>query len=165
MNYFDKFKAHLNTTSKSINAFNPISFDKKLIYKRIIAEKKYQEYKLITWKSTDLNQTILGNQSYINNSNDSYDSIKYYQNECRSPINNNKTFKSNKKFLLVIQKCIIYEKQVGYKFYFRREQYICVQNKDDSNINNQNANKKVNVTFKVLESIDDNGTINEEDNE
>ena len=153
MNYWDKLKAHLNSTSKSVNVLNNISHDKKLIYKRIIAEKKYNEYKLITWKSTDLNQTVLVSQSYINNSNDSYGSIV---------INNKKTFKGNKEFLLVIQKCILYEKQVGYKFYFRREHYLCFQNKNDTNIKIQSAKRKRKISFRTLGSIDVNENISED---
>ena len=155
MNYWDKFKGHLNTTSKSVNVLNNISHDKKLIYKRIIAEKKYNEYKLITWKSVDLNQVLLDNQSYINNSNDSFGSIV---------INNKKTFKGNKEFLLVIQKCIVYEKQVGYKFYFRREHYLCFQNKNDSIIKIPKAKKIRNTMFQILGPIDINESISEDNN-
>ena len=168
MNYWDKLKTHLNTTSKSNNVINSISSDKKLLYKRIIVENKYHEYKLITWKSNDLNQAILVNQSNMNNSNDSYGSIIKPQNDLnKNIILNNKTFKGNKEktFLLVIQKCVLFDKQVGYKFYFRREHYMCVQNEDDSMIIKTLKNdKKTNVTFQTIESIDENETISEDDN-
>ena len=166
INYLDKLKTHLNTTSKSIYGLNSISNDKKLLYKRIIAEKKYNEYKLITWKSTDLNQSFLVNQS-INNSYDSYGSNNPQNDSSKNIINNNKTLKINKEknFLLVIQKCILYEKQVGYKFYFRRQHYICIQNEVNSILKTPNESKKNNATFKALESIDDNESINEDDNE
>lgn len=163
MNYGDKLKTRINTTNKSINVIPSMSNDKKLIYKRIIAEKKYNEYKLITWKSTDLNQSILiNNQSYINNSNDSYGSIKPHTDSNKSAINN-KTFRSNKEktFLLVIQKCVILEKQVGYKFYFRREHYICVQNEENTIIKTPENHRKTNVTFRTSESMEHNRTFNE----
>ena len=40
INYLGKLKTHLNTTSKSNIVINSISSDKKLLYKRIIVEKK-----------------------------------------------------------------------------------------------------------------------------
>ena len=167
MNYLDKFKSHLISTSKSNNVINSISNDKKLLYKKLIAERKYHEYKLITWKLNDLKQKILANQSNMNNSNDSYGSIKPQNDSIKGAINNNKTLKINKEktFLLVIQKCVLFEKHVGYKFYFRREHYICVQNEEDSIvIKSPKNNKKANVTFQTKESIEENDELNGSNN-
>ena len=46
---------------------NDLSNEKKLLYKRYIAEKQYCDSKLITWKMNDYNNLIINNKSNISN--------------------------------------------------------------------------------------------------
>ena len=58
LNYSDKFKMNYYNTStyKTNIGTNQITEDKKIIFKRYIAENKYSEVKLINWKIYELVQ-------------------------------------------------------------------------------------------------------------
>ena len=128
LNFTESFKNKntLNITYKSNCSPNHISLDKILIYKRIIAENKYSQLKIITWKIYELMQVLLGNKNN-NNSNISAS----YRSAKNQKVNISETFITKKNifygnikeryFYLVIQKATLNGKQVGYKFYFKRK--------------------------------------------
>ena len=170
INYGELIKSHLNSTYKTSYAPNHIPSNKKIMFKRYIAEKKYSELCFISWKFNDLIQALMGNQNINSNislsdrSNNNKVKQKNEQNN-NNNAHNNIIDKSNflnentkeKYFLLVIKKVVVNGKQVGYKFFFRREKFKCVEeeplssNKENNthlNIKLNRSLKKVNVTFK-----------------
>ena len=56
LNYAENFRNNHNSTYKTNFGPNHASTNKKLIYKRYIAENKYKELKLINWKIYELMQ-------------------------------------------------------------------------------------------------------------
>ena len=176
INYGDLFKSHLNSTYKTSYAPNHVPSNKKLIFKRYIAESKFSELTFISWKFNDLFQVLMGNQNINSNISVSDRSNKAKQKNGNN--NNNNINKSNlmsentkeKYFLLLIKNVKVNGKQVGYKFFFRREKFKCVDEDISNKENNSHLNiklnssfKKVNVTFKSNDG-DDSNNINDNSN-
>jgi hypothetical protein len=102
---------------------NDLSNEKKLLYKRYIAEKQYCDSKLITWKMNDYNNLIINNKSNI--SNNEVTNITSNLNK----LNANNT--NDKIFLLVIKKEEFNGNHFGYTFLFRREIVNCIENNEN----------------------------------
>ena len=142
--------------------FDDMSPEIKLIYKRYIAETIYSESKLVTWKSD-----ILENYLLKNNSNISQSFINKY-----STILPLLDIGKEKLFLLTIKKTEFNNKEIGYTFFFRREQVNCIENADNNNnINDINATDIINnkaykqhkisfVSFKSSDDIETKGNNN-----
>ena len=179
INYGDLFKSHLNSTYKASYAPNHVPAGKKIIFKRYIAESKFSELSFITWKFNELIQVLMGNKNI--NSNLSLTDISNNAKQ-KNENNNTNIDKSNifneytkeRYFLLVIKKVLVNGKQVGYKFFFRREKFKCVEDDPSSNKEPENnmhlsikfnrSLKKANVTFKSNDG-DDNSNVNEISND
>ena len=131
-----------------------ISPEKKLIYKRYIAQNNYSESKLVTWKSDTLADYLVKNKSAgegkninsrVNDNNlipEVYESIK------------------EKLFLLIIKKAEFNNKQFGYIFLFHREKvnYIEKNSKAIKSSFKNNKNEKLlkahKATFSTFKSSD-----------
>ena len=173
----EAFKSHLNSTYKSTYVRNNISNDKRIGFKRYIAENKFNELQLISWKIYDLIQLLIGSQNNNNNSNctlsnRSIKSKKSYKQNDIIFFKNNIYYGNTKErsFLLIIKKIEFFGKNIGYKFFFKREKMKCIdkevdlnQEKNDLNIEKKRS-KKINVSFKTIES-NDTSEIKEEINE
>ena len=124
INYGDLFKSHLNSTYKTSYAPNNVPSNKKLLFKRYIAEHKFAELTFISWKFNDLFQILTSNQNINSNISLSDRSNKAKQKNVNNN-NNNKSniFSENKEnyFLLLIKKVKVNGKQVGYKFFFEEK--------------------------------------------
>ena len=122
-----------------------ISIEKKLIYKRYVAQNNYSESKLITWKSDTLANYLANNKSAVE------DKI----------INDNI---KEKLFLLIVKKAEFNNKQFGYIFLFHREQVKFIEKNNIliksslKDINSANNNKKLlkvhKATFSTFKSSD-----------
>ena len=117
--------------------------EKKIIYKRYIAEKNYSESKLITWKLEALqNYLISNNKSNVDGTNISTKINKNLIQEI------NYESIDEKLFLLIIKKAEFGDKQFGYIFLFKREQVNCVENNENiikSSLNDLNSAHTKNV--------------------
>lgn len=171
INYGELLKSHLNSTYKTSYALNHIPPNKKIIFKRYIAENKFSELTFISWKFNDLIQVLMGNQNINSNISLSDRSKVKQKNEHSNNSNIDKSIIFNEKtkeryFLLVIKKVSVNGKQVGYKFFFRREKFKCfeeepasfIENEDNNylNLKLHKSNKKTNVTFKSNDDDDNN---------
>ena len=181
INYGEVFKSHLNSTYKTNYVPNHMPSSKKIIFKRYIAEKKFSESCFISWKFNDLIQVLMGNQN-INSNISLTDRSNNNKEKQKNEQNNNNIDKSNflnentneRYFLLVIKKVVVNGKQVGYKFFFRREKFKCVEeeplssNKENNtllNIKFSRSQKKVNVSFKSNDGEDSNNINDTSNNE
>ena len=135
INLEDSYK---NVISSEIKSNIGISIDNKIIYKRYVAEKKYSETKLVSWRADMLENYLANNKSNIETTNISNKGKKF------SSVTPNPEKSKNKLFLLIIQKTEFNNKQVGYTFLFRREHVKCLEKTYDdikSNIKEGNNNK------------------------
>ena len=178
--YTENLKNNHNSTYKINLESNHVSIDKKLIFKKYIAEKKYNELKLINWKISDLIQLLYVNQN-DSNINAIYRNLNYKQNNNNlqndkmdkfdNDFNKKNMFYGNtkdRKILLVIKKAEINGIHLGYKFFLKREIIKCVENENEFETNkvnnnikfqlNKKSNRKNSVSFKNFE-------INENDSE
>ena len=154
--------SHQSEIKSNVGLGQSSSSDKKLIFKRYIAEKNYFESKLITWKSEAFENFMINNRSNIDSTN------IVTTGKRPNLISENTENKKEKLFLLVIRQTVFNNKQVGYTFLFRREKVSCIENTDNnikssiSNSNmslvNDNKNKKIfkahKTTFSTFKSSD-----------
>ena len=175
-----KNKSHLNATYKANCDTNQVSVEKKILLKRYIAENKYSQLQVITWKISELMKILIGNKNNNSNCSATYRSLKGKQdnNKYDKIFNHNNIFYGNtkeRKFLLVVKKASLNGKHVGYKFFFKRQKLKCVENEDelkkessyDLKYNNfSKSPKKLNVAFKLIgPDVNDNDNDNEKNNE
>ena len=113
-------------SNTGLGKFEDISPEKKLIYKRLIAEKNYSESKLVTWKSDVLEYYMRKNKK-----GNIEGSIIITQEDKNSILALNNEEGNEKIFLLIIKKVEFNNKQVGFYFFFRREQVNCLENDDN----------------------------------
>ena len=156
LNYAENFRNNHNSTYKTNFGPNHASTNKKLIYKRYIAENKYKELKLINWKIYELMQLLVGNKNNSNFSS-SYRSYNAKQSNKYDKLDNvfNKKniFYGNTKerqFLLVIKRAELNGMHVGYKFFLKREIVKCVENENGLNLENKKYNN--NIKFNLNKS-------------
>ena len=174
LNYAENFRNNHNGTYKTNAGPSHISKDKKLIYKRYIAENEFNEYRLINWKIYDLIQLLKGNNN-ISNISESLRSVKDKKN---NNDNNNDNFKiiiqydksekidnaftkknilygntTERQFLLVIKKAEFNGKHVGYKFFFKREKVICIPDENVEKKIENNLKFKLNKAGKIKNSV------------
>jgi len=131
-----------------------ISPEKKLIYKRYIAQNNYSESKLVTWKSDTLADYLVKNKSAGEGKN-----INSRVNDNNLIQEVNESIKE-KLFLLIIKKAEFNNKQFGYIFLFHREKvnYIEKNSKAIKSSFKNNKNEKLlkahKATFSTFKSSD-----------
>jgi hypothetical protein len=164
LNFTESFKNknHLNITYKSNCSPNHISSDKIILFKKYIAENKYSQLKIITWKIYELMQVLMGNKNNNSNVSASFRSLKMKQNfnKAETIINNNNIFYGNikeKYFYLVIQKATLNGKHVGYRFFFKRKEEDDLFSLDRNNklkkkIMKNKTPKRVKVSFRAIKT-------------
>jgi len=170
LNYSENYRSNHNSSYKTNAKSNNISTNKKILFKRYIAENKYSKLKLIKWKIYDLIEILMVNQNNNTKISETYRSLKEKKNHSQNEnlFNKRNIFYGNEKerqFLLVIKKAKIFGKHVGYKFFFKREKEKSIDNEEEIKLKNnlefklkKNLKKKNNVSFKSL-------FINENNNE
>ena len=133
-----------------------------ILFKKYIAENKYSQLKIITWKIYELMQVLMGNKNNNSNVSASFRSLKMKQNfnKAETIINNNNIFYGNikeKYFYLVIQKATLNGKHVGYRFFFKRKEEDDLFSLDRSNklkkkIMKNKTPKRVKVSFRAIKT-------------
>ena len=103
-----------------------MSPEKKIAYKRYIAQNNYSESKLITWKTNTFDNYVTTHKSACKGE---YTNPKIMNNNLYLGINEKNS--NEKMFLLVIKKAEFNNKQFGYIFFFHREEFKCIEKKDN----------------------------------
>ena len=162
---YDNFRSKHNSTYKTNIGSETICTDKKILYKRYIAEKKFSDVTLINWKINDLIELLSSNQN--NNSNIDLTNMsnkdKQNNNQNDNLLNKKNTFYRNIKersLFMVIKKAEILGKKVGYKFIFKRDKIKDIETENELNsekksyvkfIKNKHLSKKNNrISFKTI---------------